>query len=440
MKKVLLMLVSLSLMVGLFANGNNEVKEPTEKKPVTLIFWGGVPAETGPGQVVDRFNKEFADKGIQVEYNRYVNDAPGNLKLDVSLMGGSDIDLYISYGYEKYAKRSSNMALNLSPYLTKDSYNVEKMIGPAADKKSQVDGKYFGLASKTYNNGFLVNKDMFDAAGIEIPSAWTWDEFVATAKKLSYGEGLDHVYGAYANTTWNPQAPLEFLEAELGADYIYNQAGTKVDLSNPKIARAVEMFSDMMSSGAMPSQQDAVSQKISGTSLFINKKLAMLHGTWSIRDVKNLKKYPHDFVTGYIPFPSDAPKNSPYYMVGGPGDMVQINKNSKNSDAAWTFMKWYIETGLLEMAPFGRFPLYTGTDMKELANTVLAGVEEYFDNESIVKGFLTPAKDYSVPFKTDPTVTKILKEELEAVYYGVKTVEEALSDAEEAANKALADK
>lgn len=440
MKKVLLLLVSILLINGLFANGNNESQETETAKPVTLIFWGGVPAETGPGQVVDRFNREFADKGIQVEYNRYVNDAQGNLKLDVSLMGGSDIDLFISYTYEKYARRSSNMALNLEQLLNRDSYNVEEMIGAAADQKSLVDGKYFGLASKTYNNGFLVNKNMFDAAGIEIPSSWTWEEFIYAANKLSSGEGLDHVYGAYANTTWFPQAPLEFLEAELGADYIYNNDGKSVDLSNPRIAKTLGQFTEMMKNGAMPSQQEAVSQKISGTSLFVNEKLAMLHGTWSIRDVKNLKKYPHDFVTGYAPFPSNAPKGSPYYMIGGPGDMLQINKNSKNAEAAWTFMKWYIETGLLEMAPFGRFPLYTKTDINELTSTVLEGVEEFFDSKSIVDGFLTPAKNYSVPFKTDPIVTKIIKEEFEAVYYGAKSVKEALANAEKMANEALAAK
>ena len=42
--------------------GNGEV--------VTLRMWGGVPPESGPQQACDDFNAQYADKGIQIEYER----------------------------------------------------------------------------------------------------------------------------------------------------------------------------------------------------------------------------------------------------------------------------------------------------------------------------------------------------------------------------------
>ena len=44
--------------------------------------------------------KEYADKGVQVEYNRYVNNSDGNLQLETYLMAGEDggVDVFIGYG------------------------------------------------------------------------------------------------------------------------------------------------------------------------------------------------------------------------------------------------------------------------------------------------------------------------------------------------------
>lgn len=69
-------------------------------KTVTLQFWGGIQPEYGYDEVVENFNKEYADKGVQVEYNRYVNNSDGNLQLETYLMAGEDggVDVFIGYG------------------------------------------------------------------------------------------------------------------------------------------------------------------------------------------------------------------------------------------------------------------------------------------------------------------------------------------------------
>ena len=65
------------------------------KETITLKMWGGVQGEYGYDALVENFNKEFADKGIQVEYTRYVNNADGNLQLDTYLSAGNDIDIFM---------------------------------------------------------------------------------------------------------------------------------------------------------------------------------------------------------------------------------------------------------------------------------------------------------------------------------------------------------
>ena len=48
-------------------------------KTITLRFWAGIQPEYGYADMVENFNAEYADKGLQVEYVKYVNNTDGNL-------------------------------------------------------------------------------------------------------------------------------------------------------------------------------------------------------------------------------------------------------------------------------------------------------------------------------------------------------------------------
>ena len=52
-------------------SGEKEWFGTDDGKTVTLQFWGGIQPEYGYDEIVENFNKEYADKGVQVEYNRY---------------------------------------------------------------------------------------------------------------------------------------------------------------------------------------------------------------------------------------------------------------------------------------------------------------------------------------------------------------------------------
>ena len=47
--------------------------------PVHIRLWAGVQPEYGYQQLVDNFNAEYADKGIEAEYVMYKNDTSGNM-------------------------------------------------------------------------------------------------------------------------------------------------------------------------------------------------------------------------------------------------------------------------------------------------------------------------------------------------------------------------
>lgn len=105
---------------------------PTEKpkETITLKLWGGVQPEYGYQELCDNFNKEYADKGIQVEYTRYVNDDNGNLQLETYLMGGDQIDIYMGYGGKTRLinRQEAGMAYDMTDYLTAHGFDpVEEL-------------------------------------------------------------------------------------------------------------------------------------------------------------------------------------------------------------------------------------------------------------------------------------------------------------------------
>lgn len=120
----------------------------SEKETVTLRMWGGVPAEAGPQAACDNFNELYKDKGIQVEYERFVNDDTGNLKLETNLLSGTGVDLYMTYATDVLAKRAGgNMALDLTDLMARDGFDLKQYFGNMAEAYF-VDGKPYTIPDR----------------------------------------------------------------------------------------------------------------------------------------------------------------------------------------------------------------------------------------------------------------------------------------------------
>lgn len=250
---------------------------------VTIRMWGGVPPESGPQQVCDNFNELYKDKGIQVEYERFVNDETGNLKLETNLLSGTGVDLYMSYGIDALTKRAQGeMALDLTELMERDGFDQKAYFGDMAEAY-YVDGKPYCLPTKLDQYGIVINKTMFDEAGIEVPTEWTFEEFREIAKQLTHGEGQDKVYGIFWNTQQDISGMFNYLIAQTnGGDPMY-LSETETAFEDPVVLQAVQLVNDMMNvDGTSPTHTDSVTQKLSQEGLFLTGKCAMTIGPWMI--------------------------------------------------------------------------------------------------------------------------------------------------------------
>jgi multiple sugar transport system substrate-binding protein len=98
--------------------------------------------------------------------------------------------------YDLFPVVSNNgsMWVALDPYLDRSGPALQK-VAKAADSL-RTKGRLYGLPIMLEPESFLVNRTMWEAAGLTLPEQnWSWDEFREAAAKLSSGEGTGRVWG-----------------------------------------------------------------------------------------------------------------------------------------------------------------------------------------------------------------------------------------------------
>ncbi|MCL6457194.1 MAG: extracellular solute-binding protein [Gorillibacterium sp.] len=363
----------------------------TPGKTIKLKMWGGVPPESGPQAVMDDWNKQNPD--IQVTYERFVNDDSGNLKLDTALMTGQDADLYVNYAYTKLQKRKeSGLALDLGTFT---DYNIDEKMGTDA-KLWQIDGKYYGLPTKKNMSFVWLNKDALDEAGLPIPALdWTWDDMKTYAAKLTKDKrwGLLQHESGYAGAVDAATAAIGYLKAD----------GTS-NLNNPLAAKGYEVLQEMMQKDkSMPLYGEQMTSKMPTDTMFLKGEAAMLYaGEFIFRSASNLTDNPRSFKIAFATVPRITKNENEFKYPGGLGDVVSINAKSPNKEAAWKFLKWYADGGMMPMASGGRIPSSKDVNADEAIKLLLNGVESTYDLDSLKR----------VVFGTFPTYVSNLEQQV----------------------------
>ncbi|MBP3963041.1 ABC transporter substrate-binding protein [Paenibacillus lignilyticus] len=355
-------------------SGENAAGSSESAEQVKLTLWGAVPAEAGPQAVIDDWNKSNPD--IQVEYVRYVNDDPGNLKLDTALMTGQDSDLYINYTINRLQKRvDAGVALDLS---TKSDYDIDGQMGPDA-AQWKISDKYYGIPTKKNMAFIWMNKKMLDDAGLPLPPTdWTWDDLRDYAKKLT----KDGVYGLLQHDA-SFTATIDGTIAGLGV----TKADGTSNFNNDLWKQQFQTLHDMMFvDKSTPEYGEQITSKMPVDTMFLKGEAAMLSaGEFIFRNANNLKDYPHDFQIAFATIPQVTKDQPDFKYAGGLGDVLSVNAKSKHQEAAWKFAKWYADGGMLPMASGGRIPSSKSVENKQAMDLLLQGVEDKYDTESMNK-------------------------------------------------------
>jgi len=383
-----------------------------EHDPIRLVMWGGVPPEAGPAEVMERWNREHPD--IQIEYVRYVNDDDGNMKLDTALLTGQKVDLYMSYTFSQLERRvEAGAALDLSHFA---DYDPDAMLGEDA-VGWKVKQKYYGLPTKKSVFFVALNKEALEQAGLAVPKDWTWDELRMYAKRLIETGQFKYGFLQHLETFTDPiDSILAYAEALDDKGHF--------NMDHPLIAEWLSTLKAMMEQDhSTPGYGEQLTSKMPVEQMFLDEETAMLNiGEWLLRSANN--KSGKHFTIAFAPVPRMVEQDE-YMTRGGLGDVLSIHPSSAHIEAAWEFLKWYIDEGMIPMAAGGRLPASKAANMEQAMKAFLGDQTDRYDMESLEYVLYedpTPTYVRSVP----QALMDIRVEEYERFFLGTQTLEKTL--------------
>lgn len=401
-------------------------------KTVTLKWWGGVPEENGPKAVVDRWNAENTD--IKVEYVRFVNDDPGNVKLETALLSNTDApDLFVNYADAHLERRiKAGMVEPLEGLIESSGFDLEGIIG--SENITKVDGKIYNLPGSRDVKFVAFNKASLDAIGESVPEpGWTWDEYAALAEKLTK-EGQ---YGAFFNPTWEPIA-FDVLNSAQPKDAYYAADGSS-NFGHEAFRKGLELQKKLIDGKHVMPYAEGVANKAQPQDELLNGRTASTYSSaYFVRYIKDDTAYPNrDYQIAFAPMPQ--------WTAGGNinntklNDMTSINAKSPNKEAAMKFLSWYLTEGNTEMLPGGRIPSSKKADVAQVAEAVMGDKAQYFDKDSFVKLLNTQYTNTEITQTAGLTeMRKAFMEEAEKYFMDAQDLDTTVQTIKQRADEAIA--
>lgn len=302
---------------------------------VTWWTWS-TEATDAFAQQIEYAQTNNPDLNVNIEYtanNDYWT------KLPVAIAGGTGPDIYqmTRPSFEMYA--ASGQAMDLTEVIENSPKLQEYLdnLDPTLRETYQFDGKQMAIPITVECTAIAYNKDLFDAAGIdlqEISKDWTWEDLADVAQQMTVkdGSGETTQYGFYVAADRLPTWEMIWSR---GLE-MFDETGETCTLDQPEIAECLKPLTDMYSAGVSPSIEVVTS--VSGDDMFISGKIAMIAaGIWKVPSYNNITSFNWDVVE--LPFDSETGGRKSSSNVLG----LVINPNAKNVDGAVALLEQLVQ-------------------------------------------------------------------------------------------------
>ncbi|WP_156725249.1 extracellular solute-binding protein [Streptomyces apocyni] len=314
-----------SLALAATACGGDSDSGDKADGPVTITWWDTSDA-TNEAPTYKKLVKEFekANDGIKVKYQN-VPFAEAEQKYKTAAQAGKAPDvLRADVGWTAGLAKNQYLApLEGTPAVKElDSFNQGLVDG------AKVDGKLYGVPQVTDALALLYNQDVFDKAGVEVPT--TWEELSKAAKTIKKKTGVDGIY-------LNP-------DSYFALPFLYGEGGQMVDVDGEKITvndkagqKAVQTVMDLIKDGVAvkPDYTDGYNNM---QAAFKDGKVAMvINGPWSTADDLTGKAFKEKENLGIasVPAGSSGKAGTP---TGGHNLVVYNGSSAAKKTAAQKFV------------------------------------------------------------------------------------------------------
>lgn len=208
---------------------------------ITISTWAGVEEAAELQLILDEINAttdayQIVHEPIPADYYTVVQ---------TQLAGGTGADMYWM-DQNNMALASEGVFMGLSECLSTAAPNTAGDVDdyfPSILDTATFDGEVYGLPWIAAPVVTYYNQDMFDAAGLDYPSAdWTWNDFMETARVLTQdtdGDGETDQWGFISNG-WPP--PFIFIWQAGGT--LISEDFQEAPIDSPEFIEGFEFFLD----------------------------------------------------------------------------------------------------------------------------------------------------------------------------------------------------
>jgi multiple sugar transport system substrate-binding protein len=357
----------------------------------------------------------------------YVNSDNTLQKVLTAVRGGSPPD--IAYLYGSWAPNVAQIpqVVNLTQVVQRPGVNWNDFwTGERA--VATVNGKVIGIPALVDNLAVVYNKTLFAKAGLQPPGpGWTWQDFVADAKKLTNPAikqfGTAYVTPGTEDTVWHWE-PL-----------LWEAGGQLLTPDNKKAAfdsaAGLASLNTLRTMAVTDKSMYLDPSDSAYGNLFNSGKIGMLvTGPWDLATFNNVKY-------GVQVMPSYPGTSGGHQTISGPDNWVVFNNGSARTAAAEQFLVWLtaatqdkyfaVQTGDLPI----RQSVGQDASVVQQMNTAVPGMAAFIANLGNVKQARPQIPQY-------PKISTILGTMIVSVLLGKSQPQAALTAAAQQVDQALA--
>ena len=412
------------------------------KGEVPITFWHAMSGKNGEAlqKLVDQFNGQNKGK-IKVTLN-YKGQYDSVLASYKNASQKQRPDMMQMYDIGTRYMIDSKSVVPMQSFIDVDKYDVSD-IQPNIAGYYTVDKKLYSMPFNTSMPLMYINKEAFTKAGLDPNKPpTTLDEIMTDAKKIkaTSGETVKYGFGAtlygWFVEQWNAVADQTLCDADNGRT---GRAG-KVTLNNPTNQKLFQWWQDMVKQG-LAMKLD--SNTDNGDNAFSSGTVAMaLESTGSLGGfTSGAAAAAHPFTVGTGFFPKVDAANTGGPIIGGASLWITNRGDQVKERAAWELVKFLAskDSQVTWHTSTGYFPISKGalddpkdkqwvTEKPQFATAIkqLQGTKLDFATQGCSVGEM-------------PSVRKEVENGLQAAMLQGKDVNSALTAAEAAANKKVAD-
>jgi len=307
---------------------------------ISMMGWGSPLEKENVDKGMQAFQGLHPD--IEVEWIHVPDDYATKLK--TALAGGTPPDVFWATNPRDYIARGVVMDVTARIQADAALGAPDYFIQPQEQVRSTVNDKWYGIGSCWVLTHFYYNVELFEKAGVNPPSsdpaaAWTWDEFLTTARALTVDSSGKHPdqegFNADDIQQWGVFWPTYYIQRDA---MILSNGGTnytdayECKYGEPAAIEALQAIADLTNVHHVAPQGAVATQMgMDQNQMLASGRVALLaDGSWALQDIA---KMGFKYGCGVLPKMKQA-------TTGALAHLHVIHKQTDQPDASWQLLSY----------------------------------------------------------------------------------------------------